>query len=431
MNHAQARDNRLNPFTLDFKDRNYELAFRASHSRKMLSQVRHALLIASSIYVLYTILDFVVLTEGHWKAALIRFLVVLPIFILGYLATFKPFFRKRLQLLVMFMVFAGGMGLSVIGISYEATHSDLYLLGPIFPLFWAFIYSGLRFINALAVCLLLIVCYNLMYIVFGQFGMTFITTYNFFLFTALIIGSLGGYTIEKYYRLDFVNQKLLAEEKQKNEKLLLNILPKNIANELKQHQGTIAKDYDQIIVLFADLVEFSKLSQDHSAQDVVKILNDIFSIFDRLTDEYGLEKIKTIGDSYMVTSNLQYSDQQAPRKVVEFALAISLALQDYNAQTKHDLKLRIGIHAGDAVAGVIGVKKFVYDVWGNTVNIASRMESSCPSNEIQVSQSMYELLKADYELEPRGQVEMKGFGFMPAYLLKKGNSSPLCATTRI
>ena len=198
----------------------------------------------------------------------------------------------------------------------------------------------------------------------------------------------------------------------------LNILPKNIANELKEHQGTIARDYDHIVVLFADLVEFSRLSQTNSAQGVVKILNEVFSIFDQLTDDFSLEKIKTIGDSYMVTSNLQKVDSAASYNIADFALQIMKALEHYNKKTDQNLKLRVGMHVGEAVAGVIGVKKFVYDVWGSTVNIASRMESTCPTNEIQVSQAMFELLKNQYQFEARGEVEMKGFGFMPTYLLK-------------
>lgn len=409
---------RLNPITLTFRNKSLEIAFRVTHGKKMLAQVRWALTIAASLYLIYAVLDFVVLAEGQWKPVLIRTTIIFPIFILGFIATYKTFFRKRLQQLVMLMVFAGGVGLSIIGISYENAPSDMFMLGTIFPVIWAFIYSGLRFFNALLISLILLLVYNLIYFEFGHSSEIFLTTYNFFLFTTVIIGSLGGYTIEKYYRLDFINQKRLAEEKRKNEKLLLNILPKNIANELKEHQGTIARDYDHIVVLFADLVEFSRLSQTNSAQGVVKILNEVFSIFDQLTDDFSLEKIKTIGDSYMVTSNLQKVDLATSYNIADFALQIMKALEHYNKKTDQNLKLRVGMHVGEAVAGVIGVKKFVYDVWGSTVNIASRMESTCPTNEIQVSQAMYELLKDKFQFESRGQVEMKGFGFMPTYLLK-------------
>lgn len=414
---VSALDQRQHPFTLSFLDKNLELSFCAIHSRNMLSQVRIALIIAATLYLLYSILDYVVLAEGQWFATVIRFVVVLPIFVLGYLATYKNYFRKRMQQLVMVVIFLAGIGLAFIALSYDLLATDLYLFGPIFPVFWAFVFSGLRFIYALLVSILLIVSYNLIYFALGDFSLPFILTYDFFLLTALVIGGLGGYTIERYYRRDFINQKLIAAEKLENERLLLNILPRQIANELKRSHGTIARDYEQITVLFADLVEFSRLSQDHAAKEVVEILNDIFCLFDELTEKYGLEKIKTIGDAYMVTSNLQQADVEAPKKIAEFALAISAALIQYNAEQHHNIKLRIGIHTGPAVAGVIGVKKFVYDVWGTTVNIASRMESTCPVGSIQVSQSSYELLKMDYDFIARGDIEMKGFGPLPTYLL--------------
>ncbi|MDX1812694.1 MAG: hypothetical protein R3240_12135, partial [Gammaproteobacteria bacterium] len=139
MYQASSLGNRLNPFTLTFCDSKFEREFRASHRRKTLLQVRRALIIAAVLYLFYGILDFMVLAAGQWQAVLIRFAVVAPIFALGFFATYKRFFRRRLQTLVMLMVFTGGIGLSFIGLSSEALHSDLYFLGPVFPIFWAFI----------------------------------------------------------------------------------------------------------------------------------------------------------------------------------------------------------------------------------------------------------------------------------------------------
>ncbi len=415
----------IRPFTLNFADSKLEMSFRASYCKKMLPQVRNALIAAATIYVAFMILDLMVLTEGQSRSLLIRFVFVLPIFMLAYYATYKNYFRKRIQLLVIIVIYLAGMGLAAIRLKYNVSQSDLYLMGTIFPIFWAFIYSGLRFINAFIVSVALLLSYNLVYFTISPVSLPVIVTYNFFLITALLIGSLGGYTIENYYRRDYVNQKLLAAQKLENERLLLNILPRNIANELKLHEGTIARDYAQITVLFADLVNFSRFSLKHNAQHVVKILNDIFSLFDELTDRYHLEKIKTIGDAYMVTSNLQDGHSGKPQDMAKFALEILQALQKYNEDNNQSIQLRIGMHTGPAVAGVIGVKKFVYDVWGNTVNVASRMESTCPAGKIQVSQSSYDQLKASFVLEPQGNVDMKGFGSMPAYIMlaKRANSA--------
>jgi len=317
--------------------------------------------------------------------------------------------------------------LAWIAIFYQDSQNGLYLTGTLLPIFWAFLYSGLRFIQAVKVSLALIVSYDILFYLADNLSQAIFVSFNFFLITSTIIGILGGYTIERYYRRDFVNRRIIDAERLKNEQLLLNILPKNIVSELKQHPGTIAKDYEQITVLFADLVEFSKLSLNHSAHQVVTILNEIFSLFDHLTDKYGLEKIKTIGDAYMVTNNLLDGSESSAKSVAEFAVAMRDALQQYNQEKNYNIQIRIGIHTGPAVAGVIGIKKFIYDVWGNTVNIASRMESTCPSNQIQLSEYTYQILKDEFDFENCGEIKLKGICNMHAYLLsnKKAEVSGL------
>ena len=160
---------------------------------------------------------------------------------------------------------------------------------------------------------------------------------------------------------------------------------------------------------------------------MVTILNEIFSLFDHLTDKYGLEKIKTIGDAYMVTNNLLDGSESSAKSVAEFAVAMRDALQQYNQEKNYNIQIRIGIHTGPAVAGVIGIKKFIYDVWGNTVNIASRMESTCPSNQIQLSEYTYQILKDEFDFENCGEIKLKGICNMHAYLLsnKKAEVSGL------
>lgn len=407
----------LNPFTLSFQDKSTELSFRAKHAKKTLKQIRIALIIAAALYAVFAILDFIIIPEGRWTALLVRFAFAIPVFLLGYMATYRNYFRKRVQPLVMSVVYAAGLGIALIAFSYQDARSDLHLTGTLLPIFWAFLYSGLRFINAVTVSLLLTLTYDALFIGFSEMPFEVLVSYNFFLFTSIVISVLGGYTIECYYRRDFINQQLIRQEKQNNEQLLLNILPRYIAEELKTQPGTIAKDYESITVLFADLVAFSELSQKNSAHQVVSLLNEIFSVFDKLTDKFGLEKIKTIGDAYMVTNNLRSNNPEDIAAVAEFAFAIQKAVAKFNEEKNHKIQLRIGIHTGPAVAGVIGVKKFVYDVWGNTVNIASRMESSCPVNKIQVSESTYNLLKSDYRFEDRGELEVKGQGKLRAYIL--------------
>lgn len=214
-------------------------------------------------------------------------------------------------------------------------------------------------------------------------------------------------------------QSLLAEEREKSERLLLNILPESIAKRLKDGEKVIANEYNEAAVLFADIVGFTGISRQLTPDTLVKNLNKIFTHFDNLAGEYGLEKIKTIGDSYMVASGLTELKKDHIRNMADFALAISADVQNFSLDGRQKCDVRIGIHIGQVVAGVIGTKKFSYDIWGDAVNTASRMESSGETGKIQISQKFYEYIKDDYECEYRGQTEIKGKGLMNLYFLMK------------
>lgn len=216
--------------------------------------------------------------------------------------------------------------------------------------------------------------------------------------------------------LDEKHRQLLAEQ-QKSERLLLNILPKPIAERLKQEEGVIADNFSDVTVLFADIVDFTKLSARIPAADVVALLNDVFSKFDQLAEKHGLEKIKTIGDAYMVVGGLPTPRPDHAAAVAEMALDIRAALVGQMRATSGLLSVRIGIHTGPVVAGVIGTRKFIYDLWGDTVNTASRMESQGASGSIQVTDVTYERLRNNYVFERRGTVLVKGKGEMVTYLL--------------
>lgn len=211
--------------------------------------------------------------------------------------------------------------------------------------------------------------------------------------------------------------KKLAAEREKAERLLLNILPESIAKRLKQEQDTIADSFEEVTVLFADIVDFTKLSGQISPTELVGLLNEIFSRFDRLVERYGLEKIKTIGDSYMVVGGLPLLRTDHAEAVAEFALDMQQEINEFNAEKAQVFRMRIGIHSGPVVAGVIGLKKFIYDLWGDTVNIASRMESHGIPGSIQVSRATYERLQGKYLFQERGTIYVKGKGEMTTYLL--------------
>lgn len=209
----------------------------------------------------------------------------------------------------------------------------------------------------------------------------------------------------------------LRQQRLRAERLLLNILPQTIAERLKRGQLTIASRFDQVTVMFADLVDFTGLASRVSATELVKLLGQIFSEFDTLVEQHHLEKIKTIGDAYMVVGGLPLPRPDHAALIAEMALDMQQAISYIRSDTGEPFQLRIGINSGSIVAGVIGTKKFSYDLWGDTVNVASRMESQGLPGNIQVTQASYELLKHHYVFEKRGKVFVKGKGEMTTYWL--------------
>ncbi|MEC4806164.1 MAG: adenylate/guanylate cyclase domain-containing protein [Jaaginema sp. PMC 1079.18] len=211
----------------------------------------------------------------------------------------------------------------------------------------------------------------------------------------------------------------LRSEKKKSEKLLLNILPKTIADRLKEKEGTIAQEFPEVTILFADIVGFTQLSSQINPETLVELLNDIFSRFDSLTEQYSLEKIKTIGDSYMVAGGLPLYQPNHADAIASMALDMLDEIKQFQQQSGMDINIRIGINTGPVVAGVIGKKKFIYDLWGDAVNTASRMESHGLPGCIQVTESTYYLLKDRYIFQERGCLTIKGKGMMRTYFLIK------------
>ena len=222
----------------------------------------------------------------------------------------------------------------------------------------------------------------------------------------------------KFFRDKETNYKeKIKEEQEKSEKLLLNILPGSIAKRLKDGETLIADDIESATVLFADLSGFTQISSTLSAQKLVLLLNNIFSIFDELLEKHSIEKIKTIGDNYMLAGGLPEPSPNHAVSVAEMALDMLEAISKLDDETVPSLHIRIGINSGPLSAGVIGRKKFIYDLWGDTVNIASRMESYGENNKIHTSENTYLLLKDNYQFEKRPKLEIQGKGIMQTYYL--------------
>jgi len=212
-------------------------------------------------------------------------------------------------------------------------------------------------------------------------------------------------------------KELLEVEQLKTEKLMLNILPRPIADRLKRGEKNISGSYPDVTILFSDLVGFTKMSSQTSATDLVKLLNDLFTRFDKRADALGVEKIKTIGDAYMAVAGLPIPRPDHAQLCAELALGMFDDLKAFNQENGKELDMRIGLNSGPVVAGVIGFTKFSYDLWGNTVNTASRMESTSKPGRVQVSPATYEVIKDDFTLEDGGLMECKGLGEILTHLL--------------
>ncbi len=239
-------------------------------------------------------------------------------------------------------------------------------------------------------------------------------------FVSSVIGSAVMVMATVWYALREIDraEKAMEAEYQRSESLLANILPVSIANRLKDPtRNIIADKYDDASILFADIAGYTKWASDTAPTELVRFLDTLYTDLDALVDEHGLEKIKTSGDSYMVVSGVPQPRPDHAKAIACLALDMADAVADFKDQRGRAVPLRIGMADGPVVAGVVGARKFFYDVWGDAVNVASRMESTDVEGRIQVPQSMYERLKGDYVLEERGVVDIKGKGPMHTWYL--------------
>ena len=243
---------------------------------------------------------------------------------------------------------------------------------------------------------------------------------NFTAISFMIYGLLWYFASEKQKlraQVDSQYEQLHAE-KERSERLLLNVLPTAIAERLKRGESNIAQGHADVTVMFADIVGFTRMTEELSPVETVKILNDVFSMFDEIADKYGVEKIKTIGDAYMAAAGLESGAQiHYADAVARMALEMLERVGEYRQTTGEKIELRVGVGTGPVVAGVIGKKKFIYDMWGDTVNVASRMAADARAGAIQVDLTTYRRLHTRFTFDAPHEVEIKGKGRMQVHHL--------------
>jgi class 3 adenylate cyclase len=245
---------------------------------------------------------------------------------------------------------------------------------------------------------------------------------SLFLVTYLIVKQFK-YENELYQKIILQQNQEIEQQRQKSENLLLNILPEETADELKEKGFATPKHYDLVTVLFTDFKGFTQIAEKITPQEVIENLNTCFLAFDEICEKYGLEKIKTIGDSYMCAGGVPTPNTTNPVDVVLAGLAMQAWMAQWaekkRVKGEPSWELRLGIHSGEAVAGVVGKNKFAYDIWGDTVNLASRMESSGEVGKVNISDTTYALIKHRFQCVHRGEIQAKNKGKIEMYFVEK------------
>ncbi|QIE56428.1 adenylate/guanylate cyclase domain-containing protein [Pikeienuella piscinae] len=416
---SPAADRGFNRFTLAFRDPALESAFIQENNRRAVGPLRVVILVMILFALLQGALEFYgMIVEGwaHYDVFLAGLAVRaanIVVLLLALWITTLPAAVRNGQIVVglfaagLFAIFMFGSGNYGLWIERSATLFNFTL---------TIMLVGLGLLFRFAAPLGLI--FALAFTPVVAFWMEVPYAPLFILYATLAVMSWVAYSIERARREAWAGARDLADEKALTERLLLSVLPPSIAGRMRAGETLIADSHDEATVVFADIVNFTPLSATMTPEALVAILDDIFTGFDRIADEFDLEKIKTIGDAYMMAAGLPTERSADPAHALDAALAMRVRLDEVAKARDVDISMRAGVHVGPVVAGVIGRSKFVYDLWGDSVNVASRMESTAPAGEIQVTEAVHDLLAADFAFAARGEIEVKGKGRMRTWLLE-------------
>ncbi len=411
----------IHPIWLRFPNPVLDREFRLQDDVAARPQAVFAGVLALVLYAAFGVLDaFVVPGDATWLFV-IRFAVVCPI-ILGVvlLGALSDRFAEYLQPAVCGVVVVAAYGLDVMPF-VASVPVDYSRTGTLLILMFLFAFTRVRFLWAMGTTVIVVAGYEAATI--GQQVAWDSAIYNnFFLLGFIVVGASTSYSLERLRRMEFLRERALEQERARSDELLHNILPEEIAARLRVHPGTIAESAEDVTVLFADIVGFTPFAETLPPKELVELLDGLFTIFDDLCGRHGVEKIKTIGDAYMAVAGVPRPDPDHAGSVAELALDMQVSTSIYAEHWPGELALRIGISSGPVVAGVIGHRKFAYDLWGDTVNTASRLESHAMAGGIQVDRATERLLRGRYVLTEPEQSTIKGKGVLETCYLR-GRSS--------
>jgi class 3 adenylate cyclase len=410
-----------------------EAQFREDYHVNTISTTRFAIVLGIFLYSIFGILDIYAAPISKNTLWFIRYVIVSPFFVFLLTVSYNEHYQKYIQPLVCSGVVVAGWGvIAGISIAREVEFaSRFYFSGLLLVSMWAYGLSRLPFRYAVLANLIILVGYEYNNIVLqGQLetetGTVIFILHNFFFLGANVIGMFTSYYLERYSRYDFIQKYTIQAERDQADRVLYNVLPETIAERLKQNQETIAEEFHSASVLFADIVNFTPISARFAPDKVFNLLNDLFSRFDELVEKYGVEKIQVAGDAYMVAAGVPNPRPDHATVLAQLALDMLDCVKNLELlEGKHPIEIRIGLNTGSLMAGVIGRKKYYYALWGDMVNMASRMQSHGTSGKIQITREMYELVKDDFVCESIGKINVKGKGPMEAWhlLAKKAERS--------
>jgi len=408
--------------TLRFGDDTVEQAFRRDFFASVIGSVRAGYLLGIATWAAWGLMVRQLQLQAPDLDVFVRFGILIPVLVVGVLVTYLPIAGRIWEVEAVLVVVLNGLVWTLYATSLAGIPFDLGYVGVILIMVFGFTLVRLRFVPMACTGAALTVLYAAILVLHGHATRAQIQLSLFYLISFTVLGMIAAYTLERSTRLLFLRERQLEIERGRSEGLLLNIIPAPIAERLKGrpdataakgHGPVLAEQFDEVAVLFADLAGFTQRSGDMPPDQLIDTLDDLFSEMDRLADRHGLEKIKTIGDAYMAVAGVPTPVDDPAGRALDMALDLAEVLETRRWPSGEQVQARIGIALGPVVAGVVGRRKFAYDVWGDTVNLASRLESTGQAGRILVSAELSKRAAGRYLFGPVELLELKGKGTQP------------------
>ncbi len=415
----------LRSLTLRFVDPEVERRFQDAYFRDNLTYVRLAHLLGVALWTVFWILAWRALDTERGLDAFLRFGLGVPSVLVGLALSYTHGYRRTWQAVMSgVLLFSGVLWATHRALIGDANAGWGYA-GIMLILSFCYIFSRIQIVYSAVVGAVIVVYYNVVTVLFTRDSSLDVLFADFFVVSFAIVGMAGAYGLERFARLLFLREIELDRERGRADRLLSNTLPQAIVDRLMERAGDgnlprpqggdptpqiIADGLPAVTVLFADLVGFTSQAGSMGPTELVRILDDVFSRFDGLAGRHGMEKIKTVGDAYMAVAGAPEPRSDHAEAAADMALEILAILRDERWPSGAPLDVRIGIASGPVVAGVIGRRKFAYDLWGDTVNVASRLETNGEPGRILVSEATARLLSRDFTLGDPCTVQLKGKG---------------------